>query len=154
MNLQPLGYEVSILPLYNSPIYLGNHDKGSVMLSDFTICFVLNDLTYNLCFCYFQNYRIRHQKRGQPCHFLPLKMSPRWQTIKVETKLFFLPYLALVGQYMAWLGIIIDCFLHRFASSRNLSCLDPFYSYLLIPEERRNTVWSELELSLLHKRPL
>ena len=33
-----------------------------------------------------------------------------------------------------------------------LSCLDPFLSYLLYP--RRKTIWSELELNLLHKRPL
>ena len=26
------------------------------------------------------------------------------------------------------------------------SCLDPFYSYLLIPEEKKN-IWSELELN-------
>ena len=34
--------------------------------------------------------------------------------------------------------------LHGHARSRNLSWLDPFYSYLLIPEERKN-IWSELE---------
>ena len=40
---------------------------------------------------------------------------------------------------MAWLGIIIILYLHGYARSRNLSCLDPVYSYLLIPEERRKT---------------
>ena len=37
-------------------------------------------------------------------------------------------------------------YLHGYARSRYLSCLDPFYSYLLIPEERK-TIWSELELN-------
>ena len=46
---------------------------------------------------------------------------------------------------MTWLGIILlFVYLHEYARSRNLSCLDPFCSYLLIPEERKN-IWSELE---------
>ena len=50
---------------------------------------------------------------------------------------FLLPYLALTlvcGQ-MAWLRIFfyVDTQEHAI-----LSCLDPFYSYLLIPEERKN----------------
>ena len=44
---------------------------------------------------------------------------------------------------MGWLGIIIF-YLHGYARSCNLSCLDPFYSYLLIPEEKKN-IWSELK---------
>ena len=35
-------------------------------------------------------------------------------------------------------------YLHGYARSRNLSCLDQFNTYLLIPEERKN-IWSELE---------
>ena len=46
---------------------------------------------------------------------------------------------------MAWLRIIIF-FLHGCARSCNLSCLDPFLSYLLIPEERKNhLVWAGIE---------
>ena len=36
-------------------------------------------------------------------------------------------------------------------------CLDPFYSYLLIPEERRKTFglsWNQTQVLLLHKQPL
>ena len=37
-------------------------------------------------------------------------------------------------------------FLHGYARSCNLSCLDPFYSYHLIPEERKNLlVWAGIE---------
>ena len=54
---------------------------------------------------------------------------------------FKLPYLALtlVCRKMAWLGIIIIIifYLHGYARSLNLSFLDPFYSDLLVPEERR-----------------
>ena len=42
---------------------------------------------------------------------------------------------------MAWLRIF---FIHEYSRSCNSSCLDPFYSYHLIPEERK-TFWSELE---------
>ena len=35
-------------------------------------------------------------------------------------------------------------YLHGYARSRNLSCLDPFSSNLLIPKEKKN-IWSELE---------
>ena len=58
---------------------------------------------------------------------------------------FLLPYLALtlVCREMGWLGIIIFL-LDGYARAYNLSCLDPFYSYLLIPEEKNN-IWSELE---------
>ena len=45
---------------------------------------------------------------------------------------------------MAWLGIIFH--LDGYASERNSSFLDPFYSYLLIPK-RRKTIGSELELN-------
>ena len=40
--------------------------------------------------------------------------------------------------------IILFYYLHGCARSRNLSCVDPFYSYLLILKERKN-IWSELE---------
>ena len=40
--------------------------------------------------------------------------------------------------------IILFFYLHEYARSRNLLCLDPFYSNLLIPEERIN-IRSELE---------
>ena len=43
---------------------------------------------------------------------------------------------------MAWLRIF---FLHGYARSCNLSCLDPFISYLLCP--RRKTIGLELELN-------
>ena len=43
---------------------------------------------------------------------------------------------------MAWLGIIFH--LDGYARARNSWCLDPFYSYLLIPEEKKN-IWFELE---------
>ena len=47
---------------------------------------------------------------------------------------------------MAWLRIIYIYFLHGSARSCNLSCLDPFFSYLLIPEERKNhLVWAGIE---------
>ena len=35
-------------------------------------------------------------------------------------------------------------YLHGYARSCNFLCLDPFCSYLLIPEEKEN-IWSELE---------
>ena len=38
---------------------------------------------------------------------------------------------------MAWLGIIVIFFLHGYTRACKSSCLDPFNSYLLIPEERR-----------------
>ena len=44
-----------------------------------------------------------------------------------------------------------------YARSYNLSCLDPFNSYLLIPEERRKTFglsWNQTQVLLLHKRQL
>ena len=37
-------------------------------------------------------------------------------------------------------------FLHGYARSCNLSCLGPFFSHLLIPEERKNhLVWAEIQ---------
>ena len=47
---------------------------------------------------------------------------------------------------MAWLGIIFH--LDGYVRAGNSSCLDPFYSYLLIPEEKK-IIWSELESSPL-----
>ena len=76
-----------------------------------------------------------------------------------ERLIFFLPYLALtlVRRQVAWLGIILLLFyLHGLARSHNLSRLDPFYSYLLIPKERKH-IWFELDRTqvlLLHKQPL
>ena len=46
------------------------------------------------------------------------------------------------------IGIIIIFYLYGYARSCNLLCVDPLYSYLLIPEERRKTIWSELESNL------
>ena len=43
---------------------------------------------------------------------------------------------------MAWLEIIFH--LDGYARARYLLCLDPFYSYLFIPEEKKN-IWPELE---------
>ena len=43
---------------------------------------------------------------------------------------------------MAWLGIIFH--LNGYARASNSSCLDPFYSYLLMPKEKKN-IWTELE---------
>ena len=57
---------------------------------------------------------------------------------------------------MAWLGIIFF-FLHGYARACNSSCLDPFNSYLLIPEERRKTFglsWNRTQVLLLCKWPL
>ena len=48
-------------------------------------------------------------------------------------------------------------FLHGYAKACNSSCLDPFNSYLLIPEERRKTFglsWNRTQVLLLCKRPL
>ena len=48
-------------------------------------------------------------------------------------------------------------YLHGYTRSGNLSCPDPFCSYLLIPEERRKTFglrWNQTQVLLLHKRPL
>ena len=48
-------------------------------------------------------------------------------------------------------------YLHCYAKAHNLSCLDPFYSYLLIPEERGKTFslsWNWTQVLLLHERPL
>ena len=48
-------------------------------------------------------------------------------------------------------------FLHGYARACNSSCLGPFNSYLLIPEERRKTFglcWNRTQVLLLHKRPL
>ena len=39
--------------------------------------------------------------------------------------------------------------LHGYARSCNLSCLDPFHSYLLYPRRRKN-IWSELESNSGH----
>ena len=63
-----------------------------------------------------------------------------------NSEIFLLPYIALtlVCCKMAWLGIIFH--LDGYVRAQNSSCLDPFYSYLLIPEEKMN-VWSELELN-------
>ena len=47
---------------------------------------------------------------------------------------------------MAWLGIIIFFIYMDTQDHAILLCLDPFYYYLLIPEERKN-IWSELELN-------
>ena len=43
---------------------------------------------------------------------------------------------------MAWLSIIFH--LAGYARALNSLCLDPFYSYLLLPKEKKN-IWSELE---------
>ena len=48
-------------------------------------------------------------------------------------------------------------FLHGYATACNSSCLDPFDSYLLIPEEREKTFglsWNWTQVLLLHKQPL
>ena len=48
-------------------------------------------------------------------------------------------------------------YIHGYARSRNLSYLDPFNSYLLLPEERKNHFgqsWNQTQVLLLHKRPL
>ena len=44
-------------------------------------------------------------------------------------------------------------YLHWYARSRNLSCLDPFCSFLLICEDKKN-IWSELELNPIEPRSL
>ena len=44
-------------------------------------------------------------------------------------------------------GIPRNDFFHLDRCARaHILCLDPFYSYLLIPEEKKN-IWSELELN-------
>ena len=48
-------------------------------------------------------------------------------------------------------------YLHGYARTRNLRWLDPFYSFLLIPEERRKTFglkWNPTQVLLPCKRPL
>ena len=71
----------------------------------------------------------------------------RWATTAARCKLevFFYPctYTSLPLNGMAR---NVFFYLHGYARSRNLLCLDPFYSYLLIPEKRK-TIWSELELN-------
>ena len=55
---------------------------------------------------------------------------------------------------MAWLGFF---YLQWFARSCNLSCLDPFHSYLLISEERGKTFVlsrNRTQVLWLHKQPL
>ena len=79
---------------------------------------------------------------------------------QLHRKFVLLPYVALtlVCRQVAWLGIII-LYLHGYTRACNLSCLDPFHSYLLKPKERRKTFgpsWNRTQVLLLHihKRPL
>ena len=59
---------------------------------------------------------------------------------------FLIPYLALILALLLD-GMARNDFFHLDRCARaHILCLDPFYSYLLIPEEKKN-IWSELELN-------
>ena len=59
---------------------------------------------------------------------------------------FLLPYLALL-LVLPLVGMARNFFLHLDGCARaRILCLDPLYSCLLIPEEKKN-IWSELALN-------
>ena len=71
-----------------------------------------------------------------------LSMCPKNRSL---LEIFFYSHTMHLHQFAtSWHGQESFFCLHGYARSHNLSCLDPFYSYLLIPKENK-IIWSELE---------